>query len=39
MMIELAKNDEEIIKLINDDELSPFMLAIRQRIEETPCHG
>lgn len=38
MMIELAQSDQERIKLMNGDYLSPFMVAIRDRIEDSPCY-
>lgn len=36
MMMELADDDEEILRLIIGDDLGPLLFALRERIEDSP---
>lgn len=36
LIMELADNDEEIVRLIVGDNLGPLLLGLRDRIESSP---
>ena len=36
LIMELADSNSEILKLIHGKNLSPFMIALRERIENSP---
>lgn len=36
MIMELADSDEEILRLINDENHGALMAALRERIEDSP---
>ena len=38
MIMFLAENETEIIKLIQADDLGPLMLALREHIEKSPIY-